>query len=1015
MGRIIDTIEDLIITATRHAVSDDMPDYCDLRTVVQLTESDRNYRPEMNAPYIGVTHNGDYCSVFEAQGAFCEMDEDSEKEQPFSFDGFIDRVTTGMTTDFRNPGHKISMVYENDPSLGGDELRRLMQHQYRSINRTGVRIGDLLDEKIEKLTPWVSRERSWLACWTGRNTMGKHELKSEIKRVTELSRKVPEARYGQNPLLSEFSGLKIRHDAFLDMLELAMKDSGNGLMMQLVDFHRVGNEIRRQLDRRGTDAEWKPVLPGDPIRPHGRSGPHDASSLLPPWLNFQIMNADPQSADNLVFINGVWHGMLSVTMGPQQVMTFNQLKKRIPRSIPYRIRYDIMPGGMNTLSLKKFMLDFSAFIPSFRPIWSSIEQLSKIDTTEPVCVMTIMASTWGESKETVRQNLTLLQKAFQGWGICDVTTTFGNPYRALTATMLAAQTGSGPDLLFPPLSDALSMLPLCRPASPWPDNASMLYPTPDGKIFPVGLATSLQNKHTEVVAGEPGSGKSLLVNMMNDAMVSTAQQALPYLAIVDKGYSAQGHIQLIRDSLPEERKNEAIGIVLRNHPDHCRNLFDIQFGAMMPITPELEWIKTILFAMCIDPEKGLPPNSKDTAGLLEDLVLLAFKDKAEGNPRKYEDSDPRINNPLIESGLWEKYTPEVWKSISMYHVRDLLFEAGYVQAAQVAQFKAVPELNDLQSYINHPSITSMYGSVYRDGGQEKLIDYVARCLTQACSEYKMLATHTKYVINPETRIIAIDLNNVVGDKTKAGQLRTGIMYLFAGQISGGDFVLPQYRDEVMRTVAPMYQAIHQKRLDQLDQEVKTKLYDELHNARDIPFIFEGLETQDREQRKFGIRTVLCSQYLTDFPESILSSANSLYLMQCRPQDIPLLKEHFDVPEVTIRRFMQIPKGPAPDGSGTSLLAVFRTKPGRIAQILKNTAGAKELWALNSSPADTALRKKLYEVVDGPTARNVLAEAFPHGSASKYIELRQRNAGEQDHSNITSQLSKELISKRGYNI
>ncbi|MDR8439470.1 hypothetical protein FPK61_24345, partial [Acinetobacter baumannii] len=84
-------------------------------------------------------------------------------------------------------------------------------------------------------------------------------------------------------------------------------------------------------------------------------------------------------------------------------------------------------------------------------------------------------------------------------------------------------------------------------------------------------------------------------------------------------------------------------------------------------------------------------------------------------------------------------------------------------------------------------------------------------------------------INPATRIIAIDLNNVVGDKSAEGQLRTGIMYLFAGQVSGGDFILPQYRKELMAAVPEMYRPMHMEKLDQLDQEVKSKYYDELHN------------------------------------------------------------------------------------------------------------------------------------------------------------------------------------------
>lgn len=64
------------------------------------------------------------------------------------------------------------------------------------------------------------------------------------------------------------------------------------------------------------------------------------------------------------------------------------------------------------------------------------------------------------------------------------------------------------------------------------------------------------------------------------------------------------------------------------------------------------------------------------------------------------------------------------------------------------------------------------------------------------------------------------------------------MYLLAGQIAGGDFTLPQYRDEVLKQLPREYHEIALKRINQLDQEVKTKVYDELHNARGIDFIWE---------------------------------------------------------------------------------------------------------------------------------------------------------------------------------
>ncbi|RAP71998.1 hypothetical protein [Candidatus Erwinia dacicola] len=107
----------------------------------------------------------------------------------------------------------------------------------------------------------------------------------------------------------------------------------------------------------------------------------------------------------------------------------------------------------------------------------------------------------------------------------------------------------------------------------------------------------------------------------------------------------------------------------------------------------------------------------------------------------------------------------------------------------------------------------------------------------------MLAGRTVFELNPDTRVIAIDLNNVVGGKTPAGQVKTGLMYLYAGQLAAGHFELPQYRNELMRELPEMYQPFHHDRLTQLAQEVKTKIYDELHNAKDIPFIINKLVTR----------------------------------------------------------------------------------------------------------------------------------------------------------------------------
>nr|ALI93187.1 IncI1 plasmid conjugative transfer protein TraU [Salmonella enterica subsp. enterica serovar Enteritidis] len=82
-------------------------------------------------------------------------------------------------------------------------------------------------------------------------------------------------------------------------------------------------------------------------------------------------------------------------------------------------------------------------------------------------------------------------------------------------------------------------------------------------------------------------------------------------------------------------------------------------------------------------------------------------------------------------------------------------------------------------------------------------------------------------------------------------------------------------------------------LTNLIQEVKTKVYDELHNARGIDFHLGKSGSQEREQRKFAIRTVLSTQYLRDYPESVLKSANTLWLLRYKPEDIPVLRDNFN--------------------------------------------------------------------------------------------------------------------------
>ena len=124
----------------------------------------------------------------------------------------------------------------------------------------------------------------------------------------------------------------------------------------------------------------------------------------------------------------------------------------------------------------------------------------------------------------------ILKSAIEGWGVCGTTTTFGDPRRAWVNTILAA---SGAPARFPvsPLSHAISLFPLNRAGSVWRGKGNLMLHTEDGSAFEVGLASSQQNKHTELAPGDPGLGKSVLINTLSEIQISSAQKNLPSLPI----------------------------------------------------------------------------------------------------------------------------------------------------------------------------------------------------------------------------------------------------------------------------------------------------------------------------------------------------------------------------------------------------------------------------------------------------------------------------------------------------
>ncbi|EAX1901723.1 hypothetical protein AHK57_23190 [Salmonella enterica] len=85
----------------------------------------------------------------------------------------------------------------------------------------------------------------------------------------------------------------------------------------------------------------------------------------------------------------------------------------------------------------------------------------------------------------------------------------------------------------------------------------------------------------------------------------------------------------------------------------------------------------------------------------------------------------------------------------------------------------------------------------------------------------------------------------------------------------------------------------------------------------------------------------------------------------------------------------------------------------MAQLLKHAVGPRELWALNSTPENRALRKRLTASLGARTARELLASKFRYGSAVAQIDYIKSRTDDADDTSAVNRLADQLLNEYGY--
>jgi len=1003
-GDILNNAEAILAWVSSWATSSDFPSYCQLETSIGLDLDDPRMK-EMQAsdpggakPYILITRECSMMTLFELTGA---MDIVGDEE----FKSITKQLRETMSSYFQRPGHTIEFSFEKDPEAIHAAVANMMAPAYQTAERIGLDLKDVLDDRVSRVAALCSHESAYVVLYTHLSSMSSEEVKREMEDHRERIKRhnLEPMPYAQSPS-AVIKGLLHTHEtvvsAMLEDFKLAK------LHVSLMSTHEACNHIKRAYDRDNTDFKWKPTLPGDRFWPRQAPRKRDKSDLFLPRLQEQMNSTKARVYGDYVKIGSMYHGSVFMELGPQDVKPFSELFRRLGRDIPWRIKFTIEPGGIDSNRLKQLIVSVTGFMSSIngsiKRAFDAIEAAQ--EDGENHVSLKICAATWANSEKDCQRRVSALVKAMQGWGTCQVTDDSGDPVSGLASTIPGYSDRNISPKMVPPLTDLVKMLPFQRPASPWSSGGSIPLRSLDGKLYPYQPNSSLQTAWIDLIWAIMGSGKSVWLNTLNlGAILSPGLRRLPLITIIDVGPSSSGLVSLIQHALPPERRHEAIYVRLRNTKEFAINPFDTELGCREPTAFGRE-ASIAMLCMLATPvgETAPPPKTPELASMMIDEVYRKYG--TPGQEKIYERTyDDMVDQAVDELGI------EVTERTSWWNITDKLAMAGRMREARSAQRFAVPVLSDLIEIVRSERIRSTFSpsenSRVMAGTGMTLIDDMVLVITTALRDFEVIAGHTQFEINEASRIVALDLDIVTRGAGEEGKRKASIMFSFARQIAARQYYLDE---EVVELAPPIYAAFHKTRIEDIKDEMKAICVDELHRTGGMRAFRKLLSLDRREGRKWGIRVSLSSQLLEDFDdegESITETAFSIYMMNAGTQSQrDEAQRIFGLSASAMQALERDVRGHG------KFLVWHQIKTGVVTQVLHNAPGAIELWAFSTTAKDAGLRRRLYEKLSPPLARKILAKEFPTGSAVTYMEALQKEQKSDDDESVIDTVVKELILK-----
>lgn len=894
----------------------------------------------------------------------------------------VEASTIKIGARFDRQGHAMQVYFARDPNRIRKELESLVRPSRITATSCNMEMQDVFDERVTHLERFLTHEECYFVLWTRPSILTKSEADRSSKDAKEQAKEWLSAGSAQYPLAA-LDPLRTRHKSFVSSIMSALDELG--ISGDLMEVHAALNSVRSNLFPDRANEKWRACLPGDPIPPRAPTNKVDMSDLLWPNLPNQIVAADARTFGKSVVRIGnmLWAGA-DMVLGPMDATEFPVLLNRlVDADIPFRVSFLIEGGGAQATQFRAFAATMMGPTNAAnKQIKYSLEGLQAMARSEPVVSFRCSIATWCsvEKQEAIVDQLSIIIQAVESWGYCQVSEFSGDPLECAMSSAMGIMCGGTAPTGVAPMFEIMKLLPWQRPSSPF-TQGSMLFRTPDGKVWPYQTGTNLTTTWFDLIFAQPGAGKSVLLNTLNlGTILGPGLNKLPYVAVIDIGPSSSGLVSLIKEALPLNRQHEVAYYRLQMAHQYAINPFDTQLGCRYPLPEERSYLVELITLLCTPPGYDQPYDGiTQLAGLVVDEMFRWRDDKvANAEARPYL---PRLESEVDEA--IQKFNVHLPADPYWWDVVDKMFDLGQYHVANLAQRHAVPTLNDSITASRRPQIRTLLEETSVGFSSESVISAFERMVTSAIREYPILSSVTQFDI-ADARICSLDLMDVCPQGDESADRQTAIMYMLARHALVRSWWMGK---EALTHIPEKFQEYHERNLQSIAESPKRLCYDEFHRTSKSKSVRSQIIRDVREGRKRGVQIVLTSQLLDDFDKDMVDLATGVWVLGTAISDkaVDDVQERFGLSE-TARQIIRT-KLTGPKSTGAPCLFVLGSTDGRYEQHLYNTLGPIELWALSTSAEDVAIRNRIYLKLGAGRGRQMLAASFPGGSAR--TEIRRR--------------------------